>query len=128
MMTREEAIQHLRVDWFQARSGQICVNPDRKDQFLEAIDMAIIALALQEVNAPYEKNHPGCPICRNHEVLAWDMCNDGIVIESDGRIHMLCGGDWETLIRYCPNCGRPLSKETLAELERKVEKYEKIDN
>ena len=50
----------------------------------------------------------GCKYCLNGEVIAWDMCNDGIVIETEGKIHMLSGGDWEVEIKFCPMCGREL--------------------
>ena len=43
-MTREEAIKHLRNDWFMSLGGQLCVDEDKKDAFLEAIGMGIKAL------------------------------------------------------------------------------------
>lgn len=49
-----------------------------------------------------------CDYCKNKKVIAWDLCNDGIVIETDGKLHMLYGGDWEAEINYCPMCGRKL--------------------
>lgn len=53
-------------------------------------------------------NRTGCPYCTKQKVIAWDLCNDGIVLESDGRIRMLSGGDWGCEINYCPMCGRLL--------------------
>lgn len=50
----------------------------------------------------------GCKYCKDGEPIALDMCNDGIVIESDGRAHMLSGGYWEMEIQFCPKCGRKL--------------------
>lgn len=44
MMTREEAIKHLRNDWFMSLGGQLCVDEDKKDAFLEAVGMGIKAL------------------------------------------------------------------------------------
>ena len=43
-MTREEAIKHLRNDWFMSLGGQLCVDEDKKDAFLEAVGMGIKAL------------------------------------------------------------------------------------
>lgn len=43
-MTREEAIRHLRDDWFVSIGGQLCVDRDKKDAFLEAVGMGIKAL------------------------------------------------------------------------------------
>lgn len=57
----------------------------------------------------------GCPACLKQEVIAWDMCNDGIVIQNDGRLHMLSGGSWEAEIKYCPICGRELSAPSAAQ-------------
>ena len=71
----------------------------------KAIKNGISALREQE------EREKGCPVCSAGAVLAWDMCNDGIIIESNGKVHMLSGGDWETEIAYCPKCGRRLSDE-----------------
>ena len=43
-MTREEAFKHLRNDWFVPLGGQLCVDEDKKDAFLEAVGMGIKAL------------------------------------------------------------------------------------
>lgn len=52
-MTREEAIKHLYNDWFKSLGGQICVDSDKSEQYLEAIGMAISALrAQQEAEMP----------------------------------------------------------------------------
>ena len=45
-MTRKEAIKHLRNDWFMSLGGQLCVDEDKKDAFLEAVGMGIKALRL----------------------------------------------------------------------------------
>lgn len=50
----------------------------------------------------------GCKYCMDGDAIALDMCNDGIAIETDGKLHMLSGGDWEVEINYCPICGRKL--------------------
>ena len=47
-MTRKEAIKHLTNDWFKLRNGQVCVEYDHSDRFLEAVGMAISALREQE--------------------------------------------------------------------------------
>ena len=63
-----------------------------------------------------------CRYCIGREVIAWDLCNDGIVLESDGKIHMRSGGDWEVEIKYCPMCGRNLAEEAEAALEKETKK------
>lgn len=46
-MTKEEAIKHLMNDWFKMLNGQVCVEYDRSEPFLEALGMAIAALREQ---------------------------------------------------------------------------------
>lgn len=43
-MTNEEAIKSLINDWFRSLGGQLCVDEDKEDRFLEAIGKAVIAL------------------------------------------------------------------------------------
>lgn len=54
-MTFDEAIEYLGNDWFIALSGQVTVNADKKERFLDAIKMAITALRAQK---KAEKNEP----------------------------------------------------------------------
>lgn len=51
-MTREEAINHLYNDWYKALGGQICVDSDKAEKFLEALGMAFNALSAQQSNDP----------------------------------------------------------------------------
>ena len=43
-MTREEAANHLMNDWFKALGGQLCVDEDKQEGFLEAIGVAVSVL------------------------------------------------------------------------------------
>ena len=54
-MTTVEAMKRLENDWFIALSGQLCVDMDKKDAFLEAIGIAITAIRAQQER---EKNEP----------------------------------------------------------------------
>ncbi len=103
-MSIEETIKSLKNDWFVSLFGQLCVDMDKKDKFLEAVGMAISALRAQQ------EAEKGCKYCRDGEVIAWDMCNDAVTIQTDGRIHIIGGGDWECEINYCPMCGRQLRR------------------
>ena len=47
-MTKKEAIIHLKDDWFVNLSGNLTVDMDKKDAFLEAIGLAIKALIVSE--------------------------------------------------------------------------------
>lgn len=108
-MTNEEAIKHLEALF------------ERKVTVLSAEAMRIAIDSLRAQHTPLDRSRwEGCPACRDGEVIAWDLCNDGIVIENDGKIHMLSGGDWEVEIQFCPKCGRPLTEEAWAETERRI--------
>lgn len=48
-MTKEEAIKHLMNNWFRSLGGQLCVDMDKSDAFLEAIGIAVMALKREEV-------------------------------------------------------------------------------
>lgn len=92
-------------------------------QVAKAFEVAIAALRAQQ------ERDAGCPVCNSGEVLAWDACNDGIVIESDGKVHMLEGGDWEAQIAFCPKCGRRLSDKHVAipEIPLTLEELREMD-
>lgn len=47
-MTRQEAINHLKNDWFRSLGGQLCVDGDKIDNFLEAVGMGIKELSIPE--------------------------------------------------------------------------------
>lgn len=78
-MTREEAVNHLMNDWFQALGGQLCVNEDRKDAFLEAIGVAVTALKAKTVKHGVWKLHKNgngtCSNCKRTSTDVWDFDN-----------------------------------------------------
>lgn len=76
-------------------------------RFLDAIGTALDALK-ENLN-----RSKGCPVCNDGAVLGWDMCNDGIYIDTDGKMQFLNGGDWDFQIAYCPKCGRVLSEKPI---------------
>lgn len=61
-MTRQEAINHLKNDWFRSLGGQLCVDGDKIDNFLEAVGMGIKELSIPEssnqAQIEKEKNEP----------------------------------------------------------------------
>ena len=95
-MTIDEAIKHFE------EVAQCNYKPTR-----ESAELALTALHAQQ---EAEKNENGCKYCRDGEIIAWDMCNDAVTIQTDGRIHIIGGGDWECEINYCPMCGRQLRR------------------
>ena len=97
-MTIDEAITHLENDWFISLSGQVTVNADDKELFLEAINMAISALRSQQ---EAEKNEPlTLDRLRNmHGYPVWITPSGfwAIVIAKPGERVMLRSGDGETV-------------------------------
>ena len=61
-MTRQDAINHLKNDWFRSLGGQLCVDGDKIDNFLEAVGMGIKELSIPEssnqAQIEKEKNEP----------------------------------------------------------------------
>ena len=105
-MTREEAIKHLRNDWFMSLGGQLCVDEDKKDAFLEAVGMGIKALR---------------PVSREQVEKVWrgewmlSIFGDQ-QDENDPRCQCSeCGSIETPLARhwFCPSCGAPMTDEAV---------------
>lgn len=95
-MTRKEAIKHLRNDWFMSLGGQLCVDEDKKDAFLEAIGMGIKALR---------------PISREQVEKVWRGCEK---CSGAGEYSRYAENLTKILLaKYCPHCGRPLTDEAV---------------
>ena len=114
-MTREEAIKHLRNDWFMSLGGQLCVDEDKKDAFLEAIGMGIKAFR---------------PVSREQVEKVWSPCNfcagakyitGGVTavypLSETRQQETLAEGDFD----FCPVCGRPLTDEAVEMVMRRLE-------
>lgn len=70
----------------------------------EASQMAISALRAQQAHTKLDRSQwRGCVVC--------NRCGEG------GLNELLCGG---AKAKYCPFCGRPLTGEARAELERRI--------
>lgn len=82
-----------------------------------AVKMAISALRAQKT--PLDRSRwDGCPCCE--ELSPCDTCT-GINCHKclNSTTIGLCPG-WEKGIRFCQNCGRPLTEEAWAELKRRM--------
>ena len=108
-MTIEEATKILQDgEWWDDYSfyrPETSTSDKAKDNLLDAIDIAIAALSAKQDMVNNEK---GCKYCRDREVITWDMYNDAVMIDTDGRTPILEGGYWNFKINFCPICGRRL--------------------
>ena len=106
MMTREEAIKHLRNDWFISLGGQLCVDGDKKDAFLEAVGIGI--KALRPVSREQVEQIKGVWIFYDD---LWEFrcskCHKGI-----GNIEKH---------KFCPHCGAPMTDEAMQMVMERLE-------
>lgn len=100
------------------------------DEICDAIDMAIIALRAQQTPAkPDRSRWDGCDLC-----ISWDTGKPiddmrGDIITHHGACTSCYGfgeiydyRDKKVLgyFKFCPFCGRPLTEDAWAELERRI--------
>ena len=101
-MTREEAIKHLRNDWFMSLGGQLCVDEDKKDAFLEAVGMGIKALrpvSREKVEKVWRGEWMGSADGYADGELVydtWECSHCGYVIDEED--------DPDMLPQFCPKC------------------------
>ena len=113
-MTREEAIKHLRNDWFMSLGGQLCVDEDKKDAFLEAVGMGIKALrpvSREQVEKVWRGEWVGVPRIGVYDTVC-SKCG-------------YCPGIRFWSSDFCPHCGAPMTDEAVEMvMERMEELYE----
>lgn len=63
-----------------------------------------------------------CPRCRaeNREPLGYDGADDAVSIVIGNNAAAIEADSFGFTVSYCPKCGRPLTEEAWAELERRV--------
>ena len=68
-----------------------------------------------------EKWEP-CKFCRseNKAPLGFDSANDVVTIVTDNNAAAIEADSFGFIVGYCPRCGRPLTEEAWAKLERRV--------
>lgn len=125
-MTREEAIQILE-------SGTKFPDlPHSSDDLDEACRMAVAALRAQQKVKGVEIDQfkkldrnrwEGCSMCTaEHNPEDWGKGGaHDFRIKEDGLYYFDAQFGWEGMdIKFCPNCGRPLTDKAWAELERRI--------
>lgn len=111
-MTKSEIINSLKD---QARDKEVLANGDADSIFAHDAQTLLEAAELlersnaQRISVNLDRNQWGrCYICKDAIYLDGDICVSGTYhIRPD-------------FFEYCPNCGRPLTEEAWAELERKI--------
>lgn len=68
-MNDREAIEHLTNDWFKSLGGQLCVDGDKVDGFLEAVGIGISALQERE------ERSKGCDGCAFFQLRPCNGCS-----------------------------------------------------
>lgn len=91
-MNREEAIKHLDI-----------IRVFDAPKLNEALKMAIEALRAQQTSAKLDRSR-------------WEGCDCCTAGDSEFRYLLDKWGEDD----YCPRCGRPLTEEAWAELERRI--------
>ena len=122
-MTRKEAIKHLRNDWFMSLGGQLCVDEDKKDAFLEAIGMGIKARRpvsreqVERIRGKWETTADA-----EEELKNFSCSSCGYLLcDVDTAVIMPVENDFY----FCPNCGAPMTDEAMQMLMERLEKIYK---
>lgn len=120
-MTTEEAIKHLMYDWYV--EGKNCLTVEAKDveMFQEAIGVAITALRAQRPVKLDRSLWKGCLLCDGAKNVGGENITAYLGRTEDGKTDIYAELDeFETDFDYCPICGKPLTEEAWAELERRI--------
>lgn len=97
-MTKEEAAKRLFGGWYISTSGNLCVDEGERDAFCETIGVAVNALRAQQAKLDGSR---------------WEGCANCTMTRSKQARKNLG-------YQYCEHCGRPLTEEAWAEMERRI--------
>lgn len=116
-MTIEEAIKILDPETRRKTMREIpCFERIAADT--EACRMAVSALRAQRAPAKLDRSRwEGCEICKN---LICATCEFATCEYDEYPCDLCKGGSLHKKVSYCPNCGRPLTEDAWAELERRI--------
>lgn len=110
-MTREEAADYLRTIMESATLPR----------YQEALALAVEALtekrALWGAGKLDRSRWKGCELCKN---LICATCKFATFEYDDHPCDLCEGGSLYEKVNYCPDCGRPLTEEAWADLERRI--------
>lgn len=98
--------------------------PHEGDDFDEACRIAVAALRAQHTSAKLNRSRwEGCPICTaEYNPKDWgEGSAHDFRIKEDVLYYFDAQFGWEGIaIKFCPACGRPLTEEAWAEMERRI--------
>lgn len=117
-MTREEAIRILDPETSWEALWEYGDDVDCLAAALEACRVAVTAIRAQQVPTKLDMGRwEGCRFC---ETVSCEICvNKGDYINcEDGECYGNC--DYFEIARFCRRCGKPLTDEACAELERRT--------
>ena len=134
-MTREEAIALLNEQYETCKRICDCGADQRKSypnvpQFMEALGMALSALRPVS-REQVEKVFHGCEMCREEKKAKSDnfcgaatmrIVGDSIDLRGDEKKIKFFGHIYAPSfsVKFCPFCGKPLTEQAWAELEKRL--------
>ena len=110
-MTREEAIKHLLHDWHINLGCEFAIKPGRLDDFLAAMDVALMALR-GPTREMVERMFPGCALCNWGGLDYVGVDGDGIYLNKPLK---------DEKFRFCPVCGKPMTDEAVEMVMERME-------
>lgn len=119
-MTIEEAIKILDPETRRETMREIpCFERIAADT--EACKIAVAALRTQQTTTNLDRSRWGeCEMCGDGEVNASPGAHDFVIADDCLFYNDSSYGLEGIRIKYCPACGRPLTEEAWAELERRI--------
>lgn len=120
-MTNEEAVNRLTYDWYQALGGQVCVDADKSDKFLEAVGIGIKAINGQK-KQPAHIDREAWEPCES--CLSCDNCRNQKDYDPYEGTYGECGQCYGYAhfepCNFCHECGKPLTPEAWEILEKRL--------
>ena len=104
------------IPFFRGRTNVVNVEYD-----IEARGMSVYAYPSAHIDR--EAWEP-CLFCceerKGRKTLAFDEAGDAVTIEIDGNAAAIESDSMGFIIKFCPECGRPLTDKAWAELEKRL--------
>ncbi len=118
-MTNEEAIEILENGaWWDMVLILLPRDSTASAALHSAVDMGISALRAQQTPAKLDRSRwEGCTHCENRCCCT---CKYSIASEAEYPCKECGAEERYDPQNFCPNCGRPLTEEAWAELERRI--------